>query len=148
MASNGAGAAPAEDTLEDDDDPAATGGFLTTKHEILEAEITIPDIESVDPSERLEKIGEVMNVFGQVAIVRGMPSEDIRRGSQKALDSETLLVFEDRTVMGYVRVGNPFFPGRLLIAVVSDRYTKPLDLQISRFIKSSTTASTLWMQRE
>ncbi|KAF9055929.1 Gar1/Naf1 RNA binding region-domain-containing protein [Panaeolus papilionaceus] len=40
--------------------------------------------------------------MGNVVIIHGVPSSDLSRGSEKALDSETLLVFDDRKVLGYV----------------------------------------------
>ncbi|RXW22690.1 hypothetical protein EST38_g3166 [Candolleomyces aberdarensis] len=79
------------DVDDDDDEDAAP-----------EADITVPDIDKVAPDEHLEKVGEIMSIIGQVVIVRGLASHNIARGSQRALDSDTLLVFDDRTVMGYI----------------------------------------------
>ena len=103
------GADTAVDLADADDDEegapsASAGGVLQTKHEVLEVDIAIPEVDTVDPSEQLEKVGEVTTVMDNVAIVRGLPSDNMNRGSPKALDSDTLLVFDDRTVMGYVRV--------------------------------------------
>jgi H/ACA ribonucleoprotein complex non-core subunit NAF1 len=56
----------------------------------------------VGPDEVLEKVGEVMSVVGNVVIVKGRAATS--GGSERALDSDTLLVFEDRKVLGYVRV--------------------------------------------
>ncbi|KAF6766731.1 Gar1/Naf1 RNA binding region-domain-containing protein [Ephemerocybe angulata] len=67
---------------EDEDAPAVGAAtYLQTKHEV---------------------VGDIMSIVNQVAIVRGLPSDDMSRGSQKALDSDTLLVFDDRNVMGYI----------------------------------------------
>ena len=63
----------------------------------------IPPIEEVGPHEALEKVGEVMSIVDKVVIVKGFASEMATRASERALDSETLLVFEDRKVLGYVR---------------------------------------------
>lgn len=94
---------------DDEEGPAIAAGTVpATKHEIVEADIAIPEVDQLDPTEQIEKVGEIMTVFDQVAIVRGLPSENMSRGSQKALDSDTLLVFDDRTVMGYVRAYIPF----------------------------------------
>ncbi|KAH6917052.1 Gar1/Naf1 RNA binding region-domain-containing protein [Coprinopsis sp. MPI-PUGE-AT-0042] len=93
------------DDGDDDEDPVGStsaGGVLTTKHEVVEADITIPEIDEVAPEEQLEKVGEVMSIIDQIAIVRGLPSEQLNRAAQTALDSETLLVFDDRKVMGYI----------------------------------------------
>ncbi|KAF8971696.1 Gar1/Naf1 RNA binding region-domain-containing protein [Flammula alnicola] len=72
--------------------------YFTTKHELLEAEIAVPDVD--------EKVGEVMNIVDRLAIVRGLPADSDSgypvRGSDRALDSDTLLVFDDRKVMGYI----------------------------------------------
>ncbi|KAF5323539.1 hypothetical protein D9611_005585 [Ephemerocybe angulata] len=88
---------------EDEDAPAVGAAtYLQTKHEVVETEIAIPEIDQVDPNESLEKVGDIMSIVNQVAIVRGLPSDDMSRGSQKALDSDTLLVFDDRNVMGYI----------------------------------------------
>jgi H/ACA ribonucleoprotein complex non-core subunit NAF1 len=45
-----------------------------------------------------------MNIIDNVVIVKGASSEVVNRGSERALDSDTLLVFEDRKVMGYVGI--------------------------------------------
>jgi hypothetical protein len=95
--------------LDDDEDPVpngTSGSYFQTKHEIAETDIVIPEVDRIDPDEVLEKVGEVMNIVGRVVIIKGLPSNMLHRGSDRALDSETLLVFDDRTVMGYVR---PFF---------------------------------------
>jgi H/ACA ribonucleoprotein complex non-core subunit NAF1 len=77
---------------------------LRTKNEVFDTSITIPDLEEVGTDEELEKVGEVLSIIDQVAIVKGLPSEYSNRASERALDSDTLLVFEDRKVMGYVRI--------------------------------------------
>jgi len=62
----------------------------------------IPDIEEVGSEEELEKVGEITSIVDKVAIVKGMAIEIANNALEKALDSDTLLVFEDRKVMGYV----------------------------------------------
>ncbi|KAG2368848.1 Gar1/Naf1 RNA binding region-domain-containing protein [Suillus spraguei] len=42
-----------------------------------------------------------MNIIGNVVIVKGLPAESSRAASEKALDVETLLVFDDRQVLGH-----------------------------------------------
>jgi H/ACA ribonucleoprotein complex non-core subunit NAF1 len=87
---------------EDESGPApTTGSYFQTKNEIDETDVTIPDIAEVGPEEVLEKVGEVMSVMENLVIVKGTASE---RGFERALDSDTLLVFEDRKVMGYVSI--------------------------------------------
>jgi len=89
-------------------------GVLQTKHEIAEGQITIPEVEEVGETEPLEKVGEIMSIIDRTVIVRGLPSEILNRGNERALDSETLLVFGDRKVFGYVRPSSSFSPGLLL----------------------------------
>ncbi|KAG6817931.1 hypothetical protein H0H87_012399 [Tephrocybe sp. NHM501043] len=97
--------APAALDLDDDEDnePAPTSGaYFQTKNEVVDADIVVPDITEVGPEEVLEKVGEIMTVMGNTVIVNGVPSDDVNRGSDRALDSDTLLVFGDRKVMGYI----------------------------------------------
>ena len=92
------------DVDEDEDtEPATTSeSQVRTKNELIEIDIKVPDILEVDPHEQLEKVGTVFSVVDKVAIIKGISSPIANRGSEKALDSETLLVFEDRKVLGYV----------------------------------------------
>jgi len=87
--------------------PTATEAFRT-KNEISEPDIMIPSIVQVGPDEELEKVGEIMNIMCNVVIVKGEES-GTRRASERALDSETLLVYEDRRVLGYVSTSCPYF---------------------------------------
>ena len=92
--------------FDDDEDPApvsASGTYFTTIHEVTHVDIKIPGVEKVSPEERLEKVGEIVNIIDRIVIVRGLRSEYLDRASERALDSDTLLVFDDREVMGYVR---------------------------------------------
>ena len=77
---------------------------MRTKNELVDLDIPVPEISQVGPDERLEKVGEIMSIVNNVVIVKGVSSPIANRGSEKALDSETLLVFEDRNVLGYVRI--------------------------------------------
>jgi len=81
-----------------------SASYLPTQNELTEVDITIPRIDEVGTDEKLEKVGEVMTIVDRFAIVLGLPSEHLNRASERALDSDTLLVFEDRKVMGYVCV--------------------------------------------
>lgn len=112
-----------------------------TKNEVVDAIITIPEMEKVESDEELEKVGDVMSLVGNVAIVRGSLSKYVNRGSDRALDSDTLLVFEDRTVMGYVRI-NPIYLV-LLVDASPGRYTKLSVLLYNLSIKSNSTKHTL-----
>ncbi|KAF7347568.1 ACT-7 domain-containing protein [Mycena venus] len=90
---------------EDDDEsgvaaPAAT--YFQTKNEVVEADIVVPDIEEVSADETLERVGEVMSIIDKTVIVKGAPADAFTRASDQALDCDTLLVFEDRKVLGYI----------------------------------------------
>jgi H/ACA ribonucleoprotein complex non-core subunit NAF1 len=93
--------------VDEDDEDGEEGGTvattlpLRTKNELSEPDILVPPIAQVGPDEQLEKVGEIMNIVNSVVIVKGDPSAT-HRTSERALDSETLLVYEDRKVLGYV----------------------------------------------
>ncbi|OCH86658.1 NAF1-domain-containing protein [Obba rivulosa] len=122
--------------MEDDEEagPAATSDAqLKTKNEVLDVPIVIPDIEEVGPHEALEKVGEVMSIVDKVVIVKGLSSELANRALDRALDSDTLLVFEDRKVFGYIYetfgpTTQPFYQVRF-----NDQYPlDPTKVQVSR----------------
>lgn len=94
------------DLVGDDDEEAigpsgSSASHLMTQHEVAEADIVVPQITEVGPHEVLEPVGEVMSIVNNVVIVKGTASGTVR-ANERALDSETLLVFEDRQVLGYV----------------------------------------------
>lgn len=81
-----------------------TTAYLQTKNEVVETDIVVPEIEEVGADEVLERVGEVMIIVdNKTVIVKGAPAEVLVRASDHALDCDTLLVFEDRKVLGYVR---------------------------------------------
>ncbi|KAJ6575434.1 Gar1/Naf1 RNA binding region-domain-containing protein [Mycena capillaripes] len=93
------------DAEEDDDTGvvAPTTTYFQTKNEVVETDIVVPDIEEVGADEVLERVGEVMIVIdNKTVIVKGAPAEVLVRASDHALDCDTLLVFEDRKVLGYI----------------------------------------------
>jgi H/ACA ribonucleoprotein complex non-core subunit NAF1 len=94
--------------FEDDDDDSGlspiVGTYIQTKNELLDSDIAIPNIDSVGPEEELELVGEVMSVIEMVVVVKGTQSDNPDRAAGRALDSGTLLVFDDRKVLGYVSV--------------------------------------------
>ncbi|EIN13920.1 NAF1-domain-containing protein [Punctularia strigosozonata HHB-11173 SS5] len=94
------------DLAAEDEDGEDSGlkpqGYLKTQHEITELAITIPEASEVPSDEELEKVGEVMTVLPQTVVIKGIPAPVTGRASEKALDSETLLVLEDRRVLGYI----------------------------------------------
>ncbi|KAI0800545.1 Gar1/Naf1 RNA binding region-domain-containing protein [Fomes fomentarius] len=93
---------PAEADVDDDEAAETSENNVRTKNEAVEVEIVVPEISEVGPDEQLEGVGEVMNIIDKLVIVKGTPSGIVNRGSEKALDSDTLLVFEDRKVLGYI----------------------------------------------
>ncbi|KAG2350742.1 NAF1-domain-containing protein [Suillus weaverae] len=90
--------------VDDDEESGATtvASYVQTKNEIVETDIIVPSISEVGLEEVLEKVGEVMNIIGNVVIVKGLPADSSRAASERALDVETLLVFDDRKVLGHV----------------------------------------------
>ncbi|TFK77412.1 NAF1-domain-containing protein [Pluteus cervinus] len=90
---------------DDDEDPvpsATNGAYFLTKNEVSDTEIRWPEIQEVGPGETLEKVGEITTIVDRVVIVKGTPSHVSNVANQRALDSDTLLVFPDRRVLGYV----------------------------------------------
>lgn len=94
---------------DDESGPTPAGpSFFATKHEILVPDVLMPSISEVGPEEALEQVGEVMSVIDSVVVVKGRPGT----GNQ-VLDSESILVFDDRQVLGQV---NHYF--RLLMLII------------------------------
>ncbi|KAI9444531.1 Gar1/Naf1 RNA binding region-domain-containing protein [Lactarius indigo] len=89
----------------------------------------IPPIAQVEPDEQLEKVGEIMNIVNNVVVVKGEASST-RRASEHALDSETLLVYEDRKVLGYIH--ETFGPTYQPMYQVKFNSAHPLDLNEAR----------------
>ena len=92
--------------FDEDEDPLpvpSSGNYFTTKNEVSEEGVTTPEIDEVGSDEQLEKVGEIMTIVDRIVIIRGLPSQHFNRASERALDSDTLLVFDDRKVLGYVR---------------------------------------------
>jgi len=89
---------------ESDDDFAANrkirkaGEIPATVHEILAPQVTLPSITSVEPSETIELIGEMLSIVDSVVVVKSY-----EHGQYKVLDTDSLLVLEDRKVLGLVR---------------------------------------------
>ena len=133
-----------EDLLLDDDEDGE-GGTMTaeqvrTKNELMDVKIVIPEVEEVAEHESLEKVGEIMSIIDKVVIVKGVHSQIPNRSSERALDSDTLLVFDDRKVLGYVRV--MLSPSTRLLFVVTRRFTRPLVPRTSHFTAFSLTIPT------
>jgi len=142
--------------LDDDEDPvpnSTSGTYFQTKHEIVESDIVIPEVDRIGPDEILEKVGEIMNIIDRVVIIKGLPSNMLNRGSDRALDSDTLLVFDDRTVMGYVRPSFPFLsipcpsPYRDYLTQSQGRCTKHSVRRHNLCIRSNSTLHFRWTWR-
>jgi H/ACA ribonucleoprotein complex non-core subunit NAF1 len=97
-----------EDGDEEEGGAVATTESLRTKNELSEPDVMIPSIVQLGPDEQLERAGEIMNIVNNVVIVKGWES-GTHRASERALDSETLLVYEDRRVLGYVSTSCFYF---------------------------------------
>ncbi|KAJ8474555.1 hypothetical protein ONZ45_g15914 [Pleurotus djamor] len=99
-------AQPLDDDGDDEDETGtslAPGAVPQTKNELPDVEINIPDVEEVGPDEPLEKVGEIMSILDErVVIVKGKESSIANRGAESALDSDTLLIFDDRKTLGYI----------------------------------------------
>lgn len=75
-----------------------TGEIPATVHEILAPQVTLPSITSVESSETIELIGEVLSIIDSVVVVKSY-----EHGQYKVLDTDSLFVLEDRKVLGLVR---------------------------------------------
>ena len=81
-----------------------------TVHEALNEQVAIPDVTEVDPNETLERVGEILSVLqDKIVIVKGLASQIAGRAPERVLDIDTLLVFEDRKVLGYVSISSHWF---------------------------------------
>jgi hypothetical protein len=84
-----------------DDDSDSMGekkrNVPVTAHEIAMPTVVLPSITEIGPDEPMELIGEVLNVVDSVVVVKSA-----QNGMQRVLDTESLLVFEDRKVLGLV----------------------------------------------
>ena len=134
-----------EQKLGDDDEEGGAGANITaeqmrTKNEVGDDTVVIPEITEVGENEVLDKVEEIMSIIDKVVIVKGTPSQVQSRGSEKALDSDTLLVFEDRKVFGYVSVP---FVHLWLVWLTPHRYGKLLAQRASRSIECSSMKHTL-----
>ena len=103
------------DSVEDEDDEGGgPGGRLVTAHEVLNEDVVVPEITEVDPKETLERVGEILSVLqDRIVIVKGITSQIVGHAPDRVLDTETLLVFEDRKVLGYVSPPSHSLPAHL-----------------------------------
>ncbi|KZT30776.1 NAF1-domain-containing protein [Neolentinus lepideus HHB14362 ss-1] len=126
---NGASKTQEQEPAGEDDefgDSGPANSVVKTEHEVTDYNITIPDISEVGPEEELEHVGRIMNVGDNVVIVQGTAAQDSLKAQQRALDSETLLVFEDRKVLGYIH--DTFGPTHQPLYQVRFNQAYPIDL--------------------
>ncbi|KAJ3772433.1 NAF1-domain-containing protein [Lentinula raphanica] len=120
-----------EEGMMDEEDPgpsAVTASYYKTKNEVADVDITVPDIEAVGAEEQLELVGRIMNIIDNVVIIEGLQTELARGASDRALDADTLLVFEDRKVLGYIfETFGPTTQPMYQVKFNSTRY--PMDLE-------------------
>ncbi|CAE7072506.1 unnamed protein product, partial [Rhizoctonia solani] len=89
---------PNDSDVEDDEDtPSGIARYAGTKNEVLLPEVKAPELATVPPEETLELIGEIMTIIDSVVVIKGYTS-----GVERVLDTDSLLVFEDRNVFGVV----------------------------------------------
>ncbi|KAG8958779.1 hypothetical protein FRC00_002301 [Tulasnella sp. 408] len=87
------------DSDDDDDVGGKThSGPLKTANEVVDPNVEPPSIEKVSEGEILEIVGEVMSIIGSVVVVKGLPGS----AAEKVLDTGSLLVWDDRHVLGEV----------------------------------------------
>lgn len=89
------------DSDAEDEDDAPSGSakqYAGTKNEILVPEVEVPEIAEVPADDVLEQVGEIMTIIDSVIVVKGNTT-----GVHRVLDTDSLLVFEDRKVLGKVR---------------------------------------------
>jgi hypothetical protein len=103
----------------------ATTAAFRTKNELSELDIMIPTTAQIGPDEQLERVGEIMNIVNNVVIVKGVESGS-HRALDRALDTESLLVYEDRRVLGYVSTSRLIL---LLTPTPFFKYPDPRDIR-------------------
>ncbi|KAF8899057.1 Gar1/Naf1 RNA binding region-domain-containing protein [Infundibulicybe gibba] len=106
---------------------SASNTYYQTKHEVPEVDIIVPEVEEVNPDEELEKVGSVLSIIDNVIIVQGLPGSISGHGAERTLDSDTLLVFEDRKVLGHIY--ETFGPTTQPLYQVRFNKLFPLDLE-------------------
>lgn len=84
----------------------------------------MPSITSVEPSEAIELIGEVLSIVDSVVVVKSY-----EHGQYKVLDTDSLFVLEDRKVLGLVRPTRHLVKGfRVIFMCLCSRFLRLLAL--------------------
>ncbi|QRV94977.1 Gar1/Naf1 RNA-binding region protein [Ceratobasidium sp. AG-Ba] len=116
--------APDSDVEDEDGAPQGVSNqYSGTKNEILVPDVEALDITEVPVDDVLEPIGEIMTIIDNVVVVKGNTT-----GVHRALDTDSLLVFEDRKVLGKVfetfgAVKQPLYSVRFSSASAIDKNT-------------------------
>jgi len=71
--------------------------MFATIHEIVVPQVTMPSITEIPDDEPIELLGEVMSIVDSVVVVKSLSN-----GMQRVLDTESMLVLENRKVLGLV----------------------------------------------
>ena len=67
-----------------------------TAHEVLNEDVTIPEIIEVNQNKTLERVGKIFSILqDKIVIVKGLISQVVGCAPDRVLDTETLLVPED-----------------------------------------------------
>ncbi|CAE6438789.1 unnamed protein product [Rhizoctonia solani] len=114
---------PNDSDIEDDDDTpsGSIAQYSGTKNEVLLPEVKPPELAVVPPEDVLELIGEVMTIIDSVVVIKGYTS-----GVDRVLDTDSLIAFEDRSVVGVVfetfgAVKQPLYSVRFASASAIDK---------------------------
>jgi H/ACA ribonucleoprotein complex non-core subunit NAF1 len=71
--------------------------MFATVHEIIAPQVTMPSITEIPDDEPIELIGEVTSIVDSVVVVKSLSN-----GMQRVLDTDSMLVLENRKVLGLV----------------------------------------------
>ncbi|EIW86990.1 NAF1-domain-containing protein [Coniophora puteana RWD-64-598 SS2] len=96
---------PRKDADDDDEEAgdAAPAAYVHTVNEVVEPTIVAPVIEKIGPDDPLELLGHISRIIGNVVIIEGTTGKPLSAAANpRTLDAETLLVLEDRSVLGHI----------------------------------------------
>lgn len=106
-------AAAKYDLDSDEEDEGTVAGTTSknaqvrSKNEEPDPAVLVPDTLEIGPEETLERVGEIFSVMDNVVVVKGQTSQ-AERSAPTVLDAESVLVFDDRKVLGYVCCQYPY----------------------------------------
>lgn len=88
--------AGSEDGLDTPSGIQASSMFATI-HEVVAPQVTMPSITEIPDDEPIELLGEVTSIVDSVVVVKSLSN-----GMQRVLDTDSMLVLENRKVLGLV----------------------------------------------